>query len=71
MCIINLLEPVPHSFENLSSTINKHLTNYFISVEKSEKYVIVKPHHIIRRCILIENETELFICPCVDLNEHD
>ena len=71
MCIVNLFEQTPSSFKNLSPTIKRHLNNYFIAVEITEKYVIVKPHHIIRRCILVENETEIVVCPCVDLNEHD
>ncbi len=71
MCIVNLFENVPTNFENLSPLTQKHLDNYFIYVKRSEKYVIVKPCHIIRRCILVESERDMVVCPCVDLNEHD
>ena len=52
---------------NLPNVIER----YYLIVENSENIEIVSTDKIIRKCIKIEIESELYLTYCVDTDEHD
>lgn len=71
-CIVNLfnIDYDNDIFKGVSATVSKHVDKFFLSVKNSTEFFLIKPKHIVRRCLIIENSYATILTPCVEI-EHD
>ena len=71
--VINVFKTINlnYKFKKFSGVVNNYINKFFNLVEVTDQFVLATPAAIIRRCVLIQNKSDLILSPCVDLTEHD
>ena len=69
-CIIETLDKKQIEFSG-TENIKNEIERFFISVEETNQIQIISIDKILRKCIKIVIDSDIYLTYCVDAQEHD